>query len=95
MLQAGLVNEVKSLLEMGYKPGSTALQGLGYKEIIQYLEGEISLDEAIYILKRDTRHYAKRQITWFKAVKGLIRLEAGAGNIENNTKKIQEYLETC
>ncbi len=95
MLQDGLANEVKSLLKMGYKPGSTAMQGLGYKEMIRYLEGEISLDEAVYILKRDTRHYAKRQITWFKAVKGLIRLEGGAGNIENNTKKIQEYLETC
>jgi tRNA dimethylallyltransferase len=95
MLQDGLVDEVKSLLKMGYKPGSTAMQGLGYKEMLRYLEGEISLDEAVYILKRDTRHYAKRQITWFKAVEGLIRLEGGAGNLENNTKKIQEYLETC
>ncbi|MBP7176093.1 MAG: tRNA (adenosine(37)-N6)-dimethylallyltransferase MiaA [Thermoclostridium sp.] len=95
MLQVGLVDEVKALLQKGYKPGSTAMQGLGYKEIIRYLEGEISLDEAVYILKRDTRHYAKRQITWFKAVKGIIRLEAGAGNIEENTKIIREHLETC
>ena len=95
MIQDGLVEEVRSLLDRGYKPGSIAMQGLGYKELIRYLEGEIPLDEAIYILKRDTRHYAKRQITWFKAIEGIILLEAGAGNLENNTKKIQEYLETC
>jgi tRNA dimethylallyltransferase len=95
MVQAGLIDEVKALLQMGYQPGSTAMQGLGYKEMIRYLEGEITLEEAIYILKRDTRHYAKRQITWFKAVQGIIRLEAGAGNIENNTKIIREHLETC
>lgn len=94
MLQQGLTDEVKTLLDMGYRPGSTAMQGLGYKELIRYLNGEISLEEAIYILKRDTRHYAKRQITWFKAIDGIIRLEAGAGKLENNTKKIQEYLET-
>ncbi len=95
MVQAGLIDEVKALLQMGYQPGSTAMQGLGYKEMIRYLEGEITFEEAIYILKRDTRHYAKRQITWFKAVQGIIRLEAGAGNIENNTKIIREHLETC
>lgn len=94
MLQQGLLDEVKALLEMGYRLGSTAMQGLGYKELIRYLNGEISLEEAIYILKRDTRHYAKRQITWFKAIDGIIRLGAGTGELENNTKKIQEYLET-
>jgi tRNA dimethylallyltransferase len=66
MLEQGLVNEVKSLLDMGYDTGLTSMQGLGYKEIAQYLKGECNLDEAIYILKRDTRHFAKRQLTWFK-----------------------------
>jgi len=93
MIQDGLVDEVRALLQMGYKPGCAAMQGLGYKELIPYLEGEISLDEAIEILKRNTRHYAKRQITWFKAMEGLIRLDGGAGNTESNTQKILEYLE--
>ncbi|NLX78095.1 MAG: tRNA (adenosine(37)-N6)-dimethylallyltransferase MiaA [Clostridiaceae bacterium] len=94
MLEAGLVDEVKMLLNMGYKPGSTALQGLGYKEIISYLNNEVPFDEAIRILKRDTRHYAKRQLTWFRSIKEAVWLEAGSGKIEKNTKKIQEYLET-
>lgn len=95
MVEAGLVDEVKSLLEMGYEPGSVALQGLGYKEIIRYLNNEISLEEALLILKRDTRHYAKRQLTWFRAIQGVIWLPGGNGNLEKNTKKIQECLESC
>jgi len=94
MIENGLVDEVKRLLDMGYKPGSTAMQGLGYKEIISYLNNELPFDEAIRILKRDTRHYAKRQITWFKAIKDAVWIEGGYENIEKNTKKIQEYLET-
>jgi len=94
MLEAGLVDEVRRLLDMGYKPGSTALQGLGYKEIISYLNNEVPFDEAIRVLKRDTRHYAKRQLTWFKAIQNAIWLTGGSENIEKNTKEIQEYLET-
>lgn len=66
MIECGLVEEVKILLEKGYSPKLVSMQGLGYKEIVQYLEGKISLEEAVFILKRDTRHFAKRQITWFK-----------------------------
>ena len=51
---------------MGYSKGMVSMQGLGYKEIIDYLEGNCTLDEAVEILKRDTRHYAKGKITWFK-----------------------------
>ncbi len=65
MLEKGLVCEVSELLEK-YEPNLVSMQGLGYKEIILYLQGKISLDEAVYILKRDTRHFAKRQVTWFK-----------------------------
>lgn len=72
MLENGLVAEVKQLLENGCTRDMVAMQGLGYKEIIDYLEGRITLDEAIYILKRDTRHFAKRQITWFKREKDVI-----------------------
>lgn len=66
MLNEGLVEEVQQLLDYGCKPDMVSMQGLGYKEIIPYLNGECSLDEAIYILKRDTRHFAKRQLTWFR-----------------------------
>ena len=66
MLENGLVEEVKRLKEMGYHRGMVSMQGLGYKEILDCLSGETSLEEAVYILKRDTRHFAKRQLTWFK-----------------------------
>ncbi|MDE7415666.1 MAG: tRNA (adenosine(37)-N6)-dimethylallyltransferase MiaA [Lachnospiraceae bacterium] len=72
MMEAGLVNEVKQLMDMGCKRDSTAMQGLGYKEIISYLAGEITLEEAVYIIKRDTRHFAKRQLTWFRRERNVI-----------------------
>jgi len=75
MIQKGLVQEVKSLVERGFDTKYTSMQGLGYKEIISYLKGEMSLDDAIYILKRDTRRYAKRQITWFKRIEGVYWLD--------------------
>jgi tRNA dimethylallyltransferase len=65
MLEKGLVKEVESLYSK-YDRGLVSMQGLGYKEIIAYLEGECSFDEAVYTLKRDTRHFAKRQLTWFR-----------------------------
>ena len=71
MLEKGLINEVKALQAEGLNRNYISMQGLGYKEILAYLEGEISLEEAIYILKRDTRHFAKRQITWFKREKDV------------------------
>lgn len=61
----GLVDEVRSL-RARYRLATTALQGLGYKEILRYLDGECSLEEAVHVLKRETRHYAKRQYTWFR-----------------------------
>lgn len=66
MMEHGLEDEVKKLKAMGCTRDMVSMQGLGYKEILDYLNGEISLDEAVYILKRDTRHFAKRQLTWFK-----------------------------
>ncbi len=66
MLENGLVSEVKRLLDMGYSENLVSMKGLGYKELIPYIKGEVSLDEAISILKRDTRHFAKRQLTWFR-----------------------------
>lgn len=66
MIEDGLVDEVADLLQNGCERSFVSMQGLGYKEIAQYLQGEITLEEAIYIIKRDTRHFAKRQLTWFK-----------------------------
>ncbi|NLK75935.1 MAG: tRNA (adenosine(37)-N6)-dimethylallyltransferase MiaA [Clostridiales bacterium] len=75
MVNKGLVEEVKSLLDKGYSKDLVSMQGLGYKEIIPYLEGKCSLEQAIEILKRDTRHFAKRQITWFKREKDAIWMD--------------------
>lgn len=69
MLEQGLVDEVKDLVDEGYTRDMVSMQGLGYKEIIDYIQGRCSLDDAVYTLKRDTRHFAKRQITWFKREK--------------------------
>lgn len=66
MLKEGLIDEVRYLKEMGMNRGMVSMQGLGYKEILDYLNGMCSLEEAVSVLKRDTRHFAKRQITWFK-----------------------------
>lgn len=76
MLERGLLEEVRRLMEK-YNTWGTALQGLGYKEIIAYLKGECSLDEAVEILKRDTRRFAKRQLTWFRADKRIEWIDLG------------------
>ncbi len=74
MLEAGLVTEVRMLKDMGCTRDMVSMQGLGYKEILDYLEGRCTLDDAIYILKRDTRHFAKRQLTWFRREPDVIWL---------------------
>ena len=66
MIEEGLIEEVRNLLKKGYSPDLVSMQGLGYKEWIPYLNGQQSLEDTIYILKRDTRHFAKRQLTWFR-----------------------------
>jgi len=65
MLSDGLIDEVKSLIEKGYDKNLVSMQGIGYKEIVDYLEGNIDLEETVNILKRNTRRFAKRQFTWF------------------------------
>ena len=69
MVEQGLVEEVRWLKEHGYDRSLVSMQGLGYKELFPYLDGTCSLEEAVEIIKRDTRHFAKRQITWFKRYK--------------------------
>lgn len=66
MIEQGLIEEVKSLLDKGYSEDLTSMQGIGYKEIISYLKGECSLEDTVEILKRQSRRYAKRQLTWFR-----------------------------
>jgi len=66
MVKNGLLDEVKRLKDMGYHRDMVSMQGLGYKEILDYLDGKCTLEEAIYIIKRETRHFAKRQLTWFR-----------------------------
>lgn len=72
MMRDGLVEEVRNLKASGCTRELVSMQGLGYKEILEYLDGEITLEEAVYKLKRDTRHFAKRQITWFKRERDVI-----------------------
>ena len=72
MMAEGLVDEVKMLMNMGCRRDSTAMQGLGYKEILDHLDNKCSLEEAVYTLKRDTRHFAKRQLTWFRRERDVL-----------------------
>ena len=71
MMEKGLLGEVSSLRDAGIPRDSTAMQGIGYKQLYGYLEGEYSLDEAVRLIKRDTRHFAKRQLTWFRREKDV------------------------
>lgn len=72
MMEEGLLDEVRFLKEQGVRRDSTAMQGLGYKELYAFLDGEYPLEEAVRIIKRDTRHFAKRQLTWFKRERDVI-----------------------
>lgn len=75
MMSDGLVSEVKKLMDMGLTREHVSMKGLGYKEIIAYLEGETTLEEAVYTIKRDTRRFAKRQLTWFRRESDITWIE--------------------
>lgn len=75
MIRLGLVEEVRRLKAMGCTADMVSMQGLGYKEILAYLDGQTSLDEAVYLIKRDTRHFAKRQLTWFRRERDIIMVD--------------------
>lgn len=75
MLEQGLLEEVKALKDQGLTKDMVSMQGLGYKEILAFLDGEISMEEAVYRIKRDTRHFAKRQLTWFRREKEVLFLD--------------------
>ena len=74
MMEKGLVEEVRALYDKGYRRNMVSMQGLGYKEILDYLEGTCTLEEAVYVIKRETRHFAKRQLTWFRRERDVIWL---------------------
>lgn len=78
MIEQGLVDEVQKLKNMGFHRDMVSMQGLGYKEILDYLDGKTTLEEAIYIIKRETRHFAKRQLTWFRRERDVIWLDKQA-----------------
>jgi tRNA dimethylallyltransferase len=93
MIEKGLVDEVRQLVEMGYDKNSIAMQGLGYKEILWYLKGILTFDEAVYLIKKDTRHYAKRQITWLKRINEIKWVSIDeCGDISGILKKIGNYI---
>lgn len=82
MVEDGLVKEVKSLLDGGFREGITAPQAIGYKEIVAYLDGDCSLDEALEAIKLATRRYAKRQRTWFRKDKRIRWIDANALDLD-------------
>lgn len=92
MVEAGLVNEVKSLLDRGFREGITAQQAIGYKEVVSALDGKISMDEAIEDIKTSTRRYAKRQRTWFRKDKRIHWLNADEYDLEYLCKQSSEII---
>lgn len=94
MISRGLIDEVRELVEMGYGLQNTSMQAIGYKEIISYLESKISLDEAIELIKRDTRRFAKRQLTWFRRDKRIQwKIVENYGSLEEIANEIAAKVE--
>lgn len=93
MLEEGLVEEVERLKAMGCHSRMVSMQGLGYKEILDYLDGNCTLDEAVYRIKRDTRHFAKRQLTWFSRERDVLWINKK--DYDYSDIRILEYMESC
>lgn len=90
MVEAGLIDEVKRLKDMGYTKDLVSMQALGYKEILSYLDNETDLETALYIIKRDTRHFAKRQLTWFAREKEVLWINRS--EYQQNEEQILDYM---
>jgi tRNA dimethylallyltransferase len=84
MIDNGLIEEIKYILDKGYSKSLNSLNTVGYKEIISYLEGEISLERAVDLIKRNTRRYAKRQMTWFRKMEGMQWIDVSSFDDLNN-----------
>ena len=93
MLEEGLVEEVKGLLERGYSSSLTSMQGLGYKEMALYLKGQLTLEEAVDLLKMSTRRFAKRQLTWFRRDDRIRWIDAGQRTAEEVSEEIAKAAE--
>ena len=92
MIDRGLLQEVDTLLKKGYTQQLVSMQAIGYKEIIPYIHNEISLEQAIYDLKKNTRHFAKRQLTWFKRQTNGFWVDMTEQNLQKATDEIINYL---
>lgn len=91
LMEEGLLKEVKHLLSMGYNSETPAMKGIGYKELLLYLDGKVTLEEAVNNIKTNTRHYAKRQLTWFKRYENAHWIEIQKGQMVGNV--VDEILE--
>ena len=91
LMEEGLLKEVKHLLSMGYNSETPAMKGIGYKELLLYLDGKATLEEAVNNIKTNTRHYAKRQLTWFKRYENAHWIEIQKGQMVGNV--VDEILE--
>lgn len=93
MIEQGLVDEVKAPLERGVARGHISMQGLGYKEIAAYLQGEVSWEAAVEWLKRDTRRFAKRQLSWFRHMKDIQWVDmTDTENYESQYNQVSEWI---
>lgn len=90
MMEQGLLQEVEHLRDRGLKREDVSMQGLGYKELFGYFDGEYSLEEAVRIIKRDTRHFAKRQLTWFRRERDVIWIDKS--QIGRDDEKAVEFM---
>ncbi len=83
MIEEGLEGEVRDLLSMNIDRSATSMQGLGYREMFGYIDGEYDLDRAVYLIKRNTRHFAKRQLTWFRRERDVIWIDKDRFGYDN------------
>ncbi|BBJ27917.1 tRNA (adenosine(37)-N6)-dimethylallyltransferase MiaA [Athalassotoga saccharophila] len=90
MFEKGLVDEVKSLMDMGYSKDLKPMRSIGYKEVVQYLEGKIDLKGCVEMVKISTRHYAKRQLTWFRKYKDAIWIDLDE---KSSLEKVIQFIE--
>ncbi|HEX9860567.1 MAG TPA: tRNA (adenosine(37)-N6)-dimethylallyltransferase MiaA, partial [Nitrospirota bacterium] len=94
MLESGLEEEVRSLFGRGYSPGLASMQGLGYKQFLEHFLGRTARDEAVALIKRDTKRYAKRQFTWFRREPEALWVDiTGLENAEQIAEKIKKNIE--
>ena len=91
MIKSGLLEEVKGLMDMGYTKELNSMKGIGYKEIMDYYDGKMSLEDAVELIKQSSRRYAKRQLTWFRR-DDRIHYVSSKNPFEESKKLIDEFL---